>query len=37
MYDYGKNELSVMNTSQDEVNNYANSYADDVSEKQSIF
>ena len=37
MYDYGKNELSVKNISQDEVNNYANSYADDASEKQSIF
>lgn len=37
MYDYGKNELSVKNISQDEINNYANSYADDASEKQSIF
>ena len=36
-YDYSKNQIVTKSVSQDEVNNYANSYYDNMSEKQSIF
>lgn len=36
-YDYSKNVISTKTTSQDEVNNYANSYYNDEATSQSIF